>query len=605
MHLPLLTRDGRHLATPPQPAWLRRLLVWSVPLAAAGLLAVNSAGTPDATCTQSAPCTADPLGSVVLGLFLASAVVGLVHPGTAAALAAAFAAGALGYDVLHPATASAWWMDAAVIGYAAISLAVARVLRARPGHDVAFDWLARTPYATPPAPARLPGPDRRTLALLVLAVVAAGALLAWGLHRQAEADAQQEAAQVISVEVVDQVDRYTLRVRLPDSSTTQLSVLDAVHHPAGSRLALRVDRAGLRQPVGEEYDASGWYVPAILLAGLALAGVARDRQRRHGLRRLVGQPQPVSSVYVCETWDRLAVYPADARPGEPAIAEVRLWRDPEQPPPASLLPATIDDEDDGRLPELQSALLYGVPAPGQWCAVAVDGEIRLPRRPLRAHFHAPPFVPPGMSEDEPSGVDLPLRPEELAALPSDDRDDDPLVLREHASHPLVGYVRIVALALGLVALGRLLPALPPAPALVFSALAVGLSAEAGWRLWLRPRLTWNGGGVAVVGMLGARRLAWVEVSHIAAERGVVIIVGRESALVVPAGSGLRWPAGAGRRSAAQLMLALRHARHRAIASGAADLMAPPPLAVPARPAALAALWLLLTLLFAVVLVLTG
>src|SRR6266545_2050118 len=328
MHLPLLTRDGRHLATPPQPAWLRRLLVWSVPLAAAGLLAVNSAGTPDATCTQSAPCTADPLGSVVLGLFLASAVVGLVHPGTAAALAAAFAAGALGYDVLHPATASAWWMDAAVIGYAAISLAVARVLRARPGHDVAFDWLARTPYATPPAPSRLPGPDRRTLALL----------------------------------------------------------LDAVHHPAGSRLALRVDRAGLRQPVGEEYDASGWYVPAILLAGLALAGVARDRQRRHGLRRLVGQPQPVSSVYVCETWDRLAVYPADARPGEPAIAEVRLWRDPEQPPPASLLPATIDDEDDGRLPELQSALLYGVPAPGQWCAVAVDGEIRLPRRPLRAHF---------------------------------------------------------------------------------------------------------------------------------------------------------------------------------------------------------------------------
>src|SRR6266511_4056637 len=308
MHLPLLTRDGRHLATPPQPAWLRRLLVWSVPLAAAGLLAVNSAGTPDATCTQSAPCTADPLGSVVLGLFLASAVVGLVHPGTAAALAAAFAAGALGYDVLHPATASAWWMDAAVIGYAAISLAVARVLRARPGHDVAFDWLARTPYATPPAPARLPGPDRRTLALLVLAVVAAGALLAWGLHRQAEADAQQEAAQVISVEVVDQVDRYTLRVRLPDSSTTQLSVLDAVHHPAGSRLALRVDRAGLRQPVGEEYDASGWYVPAILLAGLALAGVARDRQRRHGLRRLVGQPQPVSSVYVCETWDRLAGY---------------------------------------------------------------------------------------------------------------------------------------------------------------------------------------------------------------------------------------------------------------------------------------------------------
>src|SRR6266542_1157960 len=527
MHLPLLTRDGRHLATPPQPAWLRRLLVWSVPLAAAGLLAGNSAGTPDATCTQSAPCTADPRGSVVLGLFLASAVVGLVHPGTAAALAAAFAAGALGYDVLHPATASAWWMDAAVIGYAAISLVVA------------------------------------------------------------------------------QVDRYTLRVRLPDSSTTQLSVLDAVHHPAGSRLALRVDRAGLRQPVGEEYDASGWYVPAILLAGLALAGVARDRQRRHGLRRLVGQPQPVSSVYVCETWDRLAVYPADARPGEPAIAEVRLWRDPEQPPPASLLPATIDDEDDGRLPELQSALLYGVPAPGQWCAVAVDGEIRLPRRPLRAHFHAPPFVPPGMSEDEPSGVDLTLRPEELAALPSDDRDDDPLVLREHASHPLVGYVRIVALALGLVALGRLLPALPPAPALVFSALAVGLSAEAGWRLWLRPRLTWNGGGVAVVGMLGARRLAWVEVSHIAAERGVVIIVGRESALVVPAGSGLRWPAGAGRRSAAQLMLALRHARHRAIASGAADLMAPPPLAVPARPAALAALWLLLTLLFAVVLVLTS
>jgi hypothetical protein len=606
MPSPLLTRDGRHLATPSQPAWLRRLLVWSVPLAAAVLLAVNSAGTPDATCTESAPCTADPSGSMLLGLFVASAVVGLVHPATAAALACVFTAGSLGYDVLHPQTASTWWADAALIGYAMVSLATARALRTRPGHDVAFDWLARTPYAMPPAPARLPGPDRRMLALLGLAVIAAGVFFGLGLQRQAEADAQQEAARVVSVEVVGQVDEYTLQVRLPDGTTTRLSMIDTVHHPAGSRLGLRVDAAGLRQPVGEEYDASGWYLPAVLLAALALAGVMRLRQHRHGLYQLFTRPQPVSAVYVCETWDRLAVYPADARPGEPATAEVRLWRDPAQGPPASLLAALRDrDDDDDGPPELQTALLYGVPAPGQWCAIAVDGEVRLPRQPLRARFSAPVFVPPGMSEDEPAGVDLPLRPEELAALASDDRDDDPLVLRRHAGHPLFGYLRIAALAVGLVALARLLPALPIAAALGLCALAAALAAEAGWRLWLRPRLTWNGGGLAVIGMLGARRLAWTEVRHISADRGAVIVAGGESALVVPAGSDLRWPAGAGRRNAQQLALALRHARHRAITSGAADLLAPPPLAVPARPVSLAALWLVLTPLLAAILYLTG
>ncbi|HYU83742.1 MAG TPA: hypothetical protein VEK80_02965, partial [Kribbellaceae bacterium] len=118
---------------------------------------------------------------------------------------------------------------------------------------------------------------------------------------------------------------------------------------------------------------------------------------------------------------------------------------------------------------------------------------------------------------------------------------------------------------------------------------------------------------AVIGIMGARRLPWTQVSHIAAERGAVVVAGHESALVVPAGAdlrwlartGLRWAIGTTRRDAEQLALALRHARHRAIASGAAELMAPPPLAVPARPVSLAALWLVLTPLLAALLYLAG
>jgi hypothetical protein len=611
MSSPLLTRDGRHLATPAQPGWLRHLLVWTVPLAAVAVLAITASGTPEATCSDSAPCTADPLGSVVLGLFVASALVAVAHAGVGAALGVAFVLGSLGYDGLNPQTASPWWADATIVGYALVCLAVARARRPRPARDVAFGWLARTPYATPPTPARLPGPDRRMLALVGLALLGATLVVGYGLHRQDEADAQQQAARVVIAEVVGRPDEYTVQVRLPDAtaeataaSTISLTMLDADHHPVGSRLSLRMDDAGLRQPVSEEYDASGWYLPAVLLFGLALAGAGRIRQHRHGLRRLFTEAQPVSAVYVCETWDRLAVYPADARAGEPAIAELRLWRDSAEPVPPALLDGDLDggfgrDEDDVELPEPRAALLYGVPAPGQWCTVAVDGAPRLPVRPLRAHFSAPPFVPRGMSADEPVGVDLPLRPEELAALAGADRDDDPFALREHAGHPGLAYLRIGILAFGLVALTRLLPALPFLVSFAVCLAAVAIATEVGWRLWLRPRLAWNGGGLAVVGLLGAQRLAWSEVYHISADRGAVIVAARETALIVPAGGGLSWPAGAARRSAVELALALRHARHRALASGAADLMAPPALAVPARPGALAALWLALGLLLAV------
>jgi hypothetical protein len=307
----------------------------------------------------------------------------------------------------------------------------------------------------------------------------------------------------------------------------------------------------------------------------------------------------VTAVYVCETWDRLAVYPADARPGEPAVAEVRLWRAPGEPHPVGL--SGEDPEDDDALPELRPALLYGVPAPGQWSTVAIDGKVRMPRQPLRAHFAAPPFVPPGMSPEEPVGVDLPLRPEELAALPVPDRDDDPLEVRRHAGHLTLGHARIIALALGLVTLSRLLPTLSFPVTLAVCAALVAVAVEIGWRLWLRPRLSWNGGGLAAIGLLSARRLAWSEVRHIAAERGAVIVANEETALIVPASGGPGWPRLGPARNAHQLALALRYARQRALASGAADLMVPPPLAVPTRPGSLAGLWLVLTPLFAALL----
>jgi hypothetical protein len=607
---PLLTRDGRYLATPRQPAWLRRLLVWSPLLAAALVLTVDATTAPDPVCTDATPCAADPFGSVVLGLFIASAVVGLVHAGTAAGLALAFATAEFGYDAVHPETASTWWVHALMIGYIALCLAVARALRPRHGYDVAFDWLARTSYDTPPGPRRLPGTDRRTLLLVAAALAAALLFLAWSVDRQTRADAQQAAAQPVVAEVVGHIDQYTLRVRLPDGQRVPLPVLNTAEHPVGGRIAVRVDAAGLRQPVSEPYDASGWLLISVVLAGLAIAVLARSRRDQACARQLFEEAQPVCAVYVCETWDRLAVYPADARPGEPAVAEIRLWRDPGAPPPAALVEATIDAEDseDASAPAPRPALLYGVPAPGQWCTVSIDGEVRLPRRPLRAHFVAPPFSPPGLSVDDPVGVDLPLRPEELASLAVYDRDDDPFTLRGHAGHPSTAYLRIAVLALGLVALGRLLPAMSFPIALVGCALVVALAAEAGWRLWLRPRVAWNGGGLAVVGLLGARRLAWSDVHYIAAERGAVIVAGRDAALIVPASAGwlpLRTGTHPIRRDADQLALALRYARQQALSSGTAAMLAPPPLAQPRRPGSLGTLWLLLTIALATALHLAG
>jgi hypothetical protein len=107
--------------------------------------------------------------------------------------------------------------------------------------------------------------------------------------------------------------------------------------------------------------------------------------------------------------------------------------------------------------------------------------------------------------------------------------------------------------------------------------------------------------MAVIALLRARRLTWPEIRHIAAERGAVIIASEDTALIVPATGGPSWPGPSRPRTAHQLALALRYARQRALASGAADLMTPPPLAVPRRPGSLAGLVLSLTPLFAVLL----
>jgi hypothetical protein len=580
MPSPLMTRDGRHLAAARAPWWLRHAVAWTVPTAAFVVLVAAAGSGTGVRCVPSDPCGGDPVGKLLLGLLAASVAAVFVHAGVAAVLAGTFAAAALVADLTQPADGGPWWLHLGYVAYAALCWLVARLREPVEPGDVAFDWLARTAYAAPPAPDRLPGPGRRPRLLAAVLVVVAAGLVLCAVQRQTAADAQQAAAVTVRVRVVSHLDATTVGVVLPDGDRTRVTVHDAADHPVGSRFELLVDRSGLRQPLAEGYDAMGWLIPATALAGLAGALLVRGRRRAQRRRALFTGVQPVSAVFVCESWDRLAVYPADARAGEPAIAELLLWRDPAAAPPSALVEAVA--EDGAAAP--RSALLYGVPAPGQWCTVAVDDEVRIPRQPLRSGAAAPLFVPPGHDVDEAPMLDAPLRPEELAILHGSDRADEPLRLRRYAGHPVAAGLRLTILALGLAAVGTILQPLSWLQAVGYCATTTALACEAGWRLWLRPRLSWNGGGLAGIGVLRAGRFGWSEIRHILVDRGAVVVAGEQRALVVPAHDRLPWPSA--RRSAEQLALALRYARQRALADGTPTVLSPPPLPTPARPVAL-------------------
>src|SRR5262245_19905073 len=334
-------------------------------------------------------------------------------------------------------------------------------------------------------------------------------------------------------------------------------------------MAFYVDDRGLHQPVSEPYDASGWLFLGVFLAAVAAAATARGVEIGHGPARLFDEAQPVTEVSVLVGPGAVAVFAGDARPGEPAVAEIRTRL---RPAPAR-----------GGRP----ASLFGVPAPGHWCAVVVDGEALAPTRPLAtAGILAPPYGVDDLGRAVvPRG---PLRPEELAALRPTDREAPPDQLRFHMRSPVGGCVIAAVAPLALMLPLRALFDLSYGVALLVSALALAASCALSWRLIMRDRIAWNGRGIAIVDAFGDQRVGWSEVYAIEHDRDTVTVHTGRRRLVVGAGA-LFGLFGRGDRGAEELANALRHARSTA---GDDPIEGLPRLDRPRPPLGLYAVWLL-------------
>jgi hypothetical protein len=295
-------------------------------------------------------------------------------------------------------------------------------------------------------------------------------------------------------------------------------------------------------------------------------------------------------VYVWALGGRVAVYPTDARPGEPALVEFFAL-------------ARNGSED------FRPGVLFGVPAPRHWCAVAVDGELLVPRGPARSGRFAPVFGHPADGEGRPDAARLPLRPEEILALRPEDLADEPETVHTHRHNRLSGYTVVLAAAWPFLAiLARLLPDLPYWGATAVTAPVTAVACVSGWRMFLRPRLSWNGAGLSIIGSIGARLLVWSDVHAVRADRhgavtvetdhhgaGLVVAARGEHALIG------RWLSGH-ERTGTELAGALRLASERAAArarSRVRDVISLPPAPIPpAAPALLYTVWLVETLAYA-------
>jgi hypothetical protein len=592
---PLLTPDARDLRLLVRPKWQRRVLAWTVPVGAFVVTIVHTAAVGTPQCTASAPCRPDIFGSVVLGLLFVAASAGAMVPRLAVWPAGAFAVGiVVDEQLLRLSTPSPSWTYLFDLAFVGLCLVAGGVDRHRRPTARAAGWLASVPRERPPEPvgADLPRPGRiwRFVAV-VLAALAAGSL-AWGFYAQVEADAQQAAAARISAEVTSIVDELTIAVRLPGGESATISVYDSAHYPVGRPIELYVDDRGLRQPVAEPYDATGWHFLAVALGGIGLLCRRRGAEELRRPRRLFAEEQPVTEVSVRPGAGVLAVYAGDARTGEPAVAEIRT----------NAVNVVAGEDGQPHLigldlePGVQPATLYGVPAAGRWCTVVVAGQPVVPTRPLSSRVSAPPYgldlggaLPPPMA-------DPPLRTEDVAALRTDDRDGDPYAVRVHRRHPATGYATAAAMPLVLVPLVNLLPTLAYEVLLLVAAVAVAPSSWLAWRLFLRSRIAWNQHGIAVVGAVGAKRVPWRMVRSIEHDNDSVTIHTGYSGLVVGAGPFLG-VIGRGGRTAAELANALRLAR-AAGPDTAVDAADPPTLEAPRPPAGLFVLWLLYTPLLA-------
>jgi hypothetical protein len=268
--------------------------------------------------------------------------------------------------------------------------------------------------------------------------------------------------------------------------------------------------------------------------------------------------------------------------------------------------------------DIRPGILFGVPAQRHWCAVAVDGELLVPRGPARSGRFAPAYGGPAPDPDVdgpaavPDAARLPLRPEEILSLRPEDVAADPETVHTHRHNRLSGYAVVVASTWPfLIVLSRLLPTLPYWGAVAVTAPMTALACLSGWRLFLRPRVSWNGAGLSVVGSIGARLLVWSDVHAIRADRhgAVTIETDHHGAGLVVTARGehplLPHLLSGDERTGLELAGALRLSAERAEArtrERVRDVVSLPPAPVaPPAPMVLYAAWLAETLVYALVL----
>ena len=185
---------------------------------------------------------------------------------------------------------------------------------------------------------------------------------------------------------------------------------------------------------------------------------ARAVGRNLGLRRLLTTAQPVRALRAVEYADEVFVHLPNQRPGRITAATVPVLVDnlpeewshqdeddedrqdeDEKADEQDEQDEDWQDEEERWYEEPVAALVYGDPRPGHWCAVEIDGRLRLPSDAVSELDDLP--VDPTTGGYAPMAEEPPVDP---ALLTEVDRLAGPGDVRTHRPHPLSGWARTVA-----------------------------------------------------------------------------------------------------------------------------------------------------------------
>ncbi|GAB3455173.1 hypothetical protein AB1207_10980 [Kineococcus endophyticus] len=492
----LATLPSRHL-----PRWTR---AWW-PAATFGGFLVVVFSEPADPCTLATPCAPDPVGDAGLGLAVAGAVLTAVHGPTA------LAATVVGL-LVSAGTGNPWWAWAAAAAHVGFQAAVVARRRRRPEPG------PTGPLTAPPTAevAPLPRATRGLLgaAGLLVAMLALAGVLSW--HE----GAAQDVAPVRDGRVVAQdADEFTVDVALDAGGRRTVDVYDPADYPVGTDVRLWAFDDGSARLLSEPYDPFGAWAGAGFGAAAALVTAASLLHRHRRRHAFLVRPQPRWHANARLLPGVAFVHPLDAGPDdEPvlALAVPHAWTEDE------------DLETDGEVWDLPDPVLVelaGLPLPGHWCALQVDGAWLPVLDTAVDGAGGPPLV----LQDAEVEVDEDGLP--LLEVPVEDLSQQDVVPLDgvvaaggrHATPLWVGLLSavpaLVVAAVGLdwvdgVAgwLAGWWPGTPFGPTVLrtLTAAALGLLAlELVWWFRLRPRLRWDEDGLDVVPPVGrATRYGW-------------------------------------------------------------------------------------------------